>query len=195
MLGRQSFGRAYRLYHFSRSASGHARRHAHPIDVLYQAVHEVKAQGDYVAMVNDQVAHDRPTAMSAFAARKAKRSRATQNSSANTTNGHSTGRKLRSYQPGNDGGETLPPRKKQRTETNARTATNPTLQPPPPAGLPPRPQEGYSTSIHGNTKSSSVASDSADSGSGSPVDQTESNLAFDAQDKGPDSDYGLDVDE
>lgn len=158
-------------------------------------MHEVKAQGDYIAMVNDQVAHDRPTAMSAFAARKAKRSRATQNSSADITNGHSTRRKSQRHQPGNDGGETLPPRKKQRTETKARTATNPTLQPPPPADLPPRPQEGHSTSMHGNTKSSSVASDSADSGSGSSVDQTELNLASAAKDKGPDSDYGLDVDE
>lgn len=158
-------------------------------------MHEIKAQGDYIAMANNQVAHGGLTAMSAFAARKAKRSRATQASSENITNGHDTSRDLQRHQPGNDGGKTLPPHKKQRTETKARTANNPTLQPPPPANLPPRPQQGYPTPLHGNTKPLYIASDSADSESGSPVDQTKSNLASDAQGKGPDSDYGLDVDE
>lgn len=158
-------------------------------------MHEIKAEGDYVAMVNNQGAHGRLTAMSAFAARKAKRSTATQASSEDITNGYNTSRELQRNQPGNDGGETLAPRKKQRTGTKAPTANNPTLQPPPPASLPPRPQQGHPTSLHGNTKSLSIASDSVDSESGSPVDQRKSNLASDAQDNGPDSDYGLDVDE
>lgn len=158
-------------------------------------MHEVKAKGDYVAIVNEQVAHGRPTAMSAFAARSVKRSRTTQAASEDISNGHSNSQDLQPQQPGNDGGETLPPRKKQRAGTKARTATNSTLQPPPPAGFPPRPQQGYPISPRENTKSSSVVSDSADNESGSLVDETKSNLASDAQDQRPDSDYGLDVDE
>lgn len=156
---------------------------------------KVETQGNYVAMVNGQVTHDRPTAMSAFAARKAKRSGATQDTFADITNGHSPSEGLPRHQPGKDGGETLPPRKKHKTETRARTRTNPTIQLQPPAGLPPKPQEGYPASLQGNDKSSSTAPNPADNGSGSSGDQIYSNLATEAQDEAPDSDYGLDVDE
>lgn len=146
-------------------------------------------------MVEGQLDRQKSNDMSAFAARRVKRSRALKNLSADAANGDNNSRKTQPHQVGDGEHGALPHAKRQKRETEAQTSINPASQPSPPASLPPTVKEGGSVTAQNNVQPAAVNSNPVDDEHGFLRDETQSILTDNTQDEAPDTDYSADADE
>ena len=149
----------------------------------------------HLAMAKRQADHDQPAAMSAFAARRAKRPRPTQNPFADITNGWDSSRGSQTHQARKENGDKLSPPKKQRTKPKPEILKGPVSQPSAVVKLPSTPQDESVTDFSGNVEPLPVVPNSADSELGMLGDHVEDNVASDVQLEENGSEYGSDHEE